>query len=283
MPKPCRISGLFCIVFVALGAQPALANEREYIQCFSEGSGSSRPFAKYILDEANSTVQRDYDTPQKASFTEDKVNWGHSPGLGWTFHLNRKNLSLVYTFGQSTTQQCEKIPPYDRGEIQRWTISALSLHCTGSGPGEGNSPTIELKGQMRLDVSHPTTKSRVVFNVTSKKGYRRIFCDGRQHKATDTTPFVLEGSPRDLAGDLWRVRINFDEIDFGSPIRAIREYKQGGLAQAHWPETQLTSGWKPLPHETRLNNKGYSVLKYVIPKRIGQPDLFLRIEFKRVE
>lgn len=168
---------------------------------------------------------------------------------------------------------------------QKWTMRALSLDCYSSGSGEGNRPVIQLQGSMRLGLRYGRESSRVVFNVTSKKGYRRIFCDGTQHKATDQTPYVIEGTAQEIAQATWRVRTNFSEVDFGSPIKALRTYAQGGAAQALWPDKiyEGQEGWFSMPNESELNSAGKVVRTYPVPIGAGQPDLRLRVEFARVK
>ncbi|MEO0464626.1 MAG: MAC/perforin domain-containing protein [Pseudomonadota bacterium] len=166
---------------------------------------------------------------------------------------------------------------------QRWTLRALSLNCDASGSGEGNLPVIQLKGSMRLDLQYAgRNQSRVVFNVTSKKGYRKITCDGRNHTATDATKYTIEGTADEIGLARWRVRANLDELDSGSPIRAFRVYAQGGLADAAHPDKifQGSSAWTQFP---TLNSPRRRVWEFRTPQSSKQPDLRLRIEFERVE
>lgn len=170
---------------------------------------------------------------------------------------------------------------------QRWTIRALSLNCMRSGSLEGNKDRIQLKGQMRLNVNYPTEGSRIVFDVTNKAGYRGLFCDGRNYTASDATRYVLEGTAEELASARYAIATNFDEVDFGSPIRALRVHQQGGLAQALRPDKifQGTSRWFSLPRSSELNSSGKLVRQYGVPGGSAgkQPDLRLRIEFERIE
>jgi hypothetical protein len=278
------IARVLVLIAAAIGVQSVHASELEYYQCIKV-LGSNIQVTKFVLDEANATVSRNYEAPMPAAFADANVSWGGN-GDGLPHDLDREDLTLTIDFfGNPVNEQCKQIPPYDNGERQKWTIRALSLNCYESGSGEGNSPTIELKGQMRLDVNFPRSKSRIVFNVTSKKGYRRIFCDGRNHTATDPARFVLEGNPDEMARARWRVRTNFDELDFGSPFRGLREYKQGGLAQAHWPDkiAQGSSPWMKLPRQGTLDAGTRVVREFDVPERRGQPNLKLRVEFHRVE
>jgi len=168
---------------------------------------------------------------------------------------------------------------------QRWTIRALSVNCHRAGSLEGNSDRIQLQGQMRLDVNYPSTKSRVVFSPGTGQKYRGMFCDARNYTANDPTRFVLEGTPAELARARYRIRTNFDEADFGSPIKALRVNVQGGLAQKAWPNKifQGSSPWFTLPDESELNASGRLVRTYGVPGGAAgrQPDLRLRIEFHR--
>ncbi|MEL6530100.1 MAG: hypothetical protein AAFQ27_09055, partial [Pseudomonadota bacterium] len=170
---------------------------------------------------------------------------------------------------------------------QKWTIRALSLNCYRAGSLEGNRGRIQLKGQMRLDVNYPTKRSKIVFDVKNKAGYRGLFCDRRNYTAANTTKYMLEGTPAELSRARYQIRTNFDEVDFGSPIRALRVYEQGGLAQALWPDKifQGSSPWFRLPNENELDANGRVVRQYGVPGGAAgkQPDLRLRIEFQRIE
>lgn len=170
---------------------------------------------------------------------------------------------------------------------QRWTIRALSVACHRAGSLEGNSDRIQLQGQMRLDVNYPSTKSRIVFSPGTGQKYRGMFCNGRNYTANDPKRFVLEGTPAELARAAYQIRTNFDEADFGSPIKALRVRVQGGLAQKAWPDKiyQGSSRWFSLPDESELNASGRLVRTYGVPGGAAgrQPDLRLRIEFARVE
>lgn len=168
---------------------------------------------------------------------------------------------------------------------QRWTIRALSVNCHRAGSLEGNSDRIQLQGQMRLDVNYPSQKSRIVFSPGTGKKYRGMFCNGRNYTANNPKRFVLEGTASELARARYRIRTNFDEADFGSPIKALRVKVQGGLAQAVWPDKifQGSSRWFTLPDESELNASGRLVRTYGVPGGAAgkQPDLRLRIEFHR--
>jgi hypothetical protein len=220
---------------------------------------------------------------------DDLLNPIHFPGQPDVY--TRGRASLADAIDEYMAEAGRRM---DRGSLrpeivprQRWTIRALSLNCHRAGSLEGNRGVIQLKGQMRLDVKYPTTRSRIVFNVDSKKGYRRIFCDGRNHTATDATKYVLEGTAQELSQAKYAIRTNFDEVDFGSPIKALRTYEQGGLAQALWPDKifQGTSGWFYLPKESELDSNRRLVREYGVPGGAAgkQPDLRLRVEFARVE
>lgn len=171
---------------------------------------------------------------------------------------------------------------------QKWTMRALSLDCFASGTLEGQAPEIQLAGSMRLDLNFGRQSSRIVFNVTSKKGYRRIFCDGTQHPATDRTSYTIEGTPQEIAGAQWRVRTNFSEVDFVSGFNGQTSKTPLRFAQLLQPDKiyEGRSNWMPIPAEADLDRSGKIVRTYRVPRgpgKFGQPDLRLRVEFERVE
>ena len=170
--------------------------------------------------------------------------------------------------------------------VERWTIRALSLACHGSGSIE-NSDRIQLQGGMTLKVNYPTDSVKDVFKAGTGKTYRGMFCNGKRYTATNADRFVLEGTAQQLREARYRVRSDLSEADFGSPIKALRKKKQGGLAQKVWPDNIYTgnSPWFALPSKNALDASGRLVRTYGVPGGAAgkQPDLRLRIEFQLVK
>lgn len=176
-------------------------------------------------------------------------------------------------------------PPAGETKQHKWAVSAYWVTCNSSGALEGNRRVIQLQGQMRLDVNFPRQRSRIVFSPGTGSKYKTIICDGREYRVSDPKAFVFEGTKSELARARYRVRTNFDEVDFGSPIKALRTYDERGLARARWPEKiyQGQSDWTGFPSERQLNSNGKTFVRYRVPSPSGQPDLRLHILFNRIE
>lgn len=283
MSKLLKLLCVLCIAGIAMSVSPAFAAETTYLKCVTNVDSGLASVRTIALDEAAKTVTIQYREPRPATFTTDRVAWD----AGGPNEINRSDLSFTSSWlGSSNSGYCTKIPPFEINPKQKWTMRALSLNCSSSGRDEGNLPVIQLKGQMRLDLKYRgRERSRIVFHVTSKKGYRKITCDGRNHTSTDATKYVFEGKGQELLTAQYRIRTNFDEVDFGSPIRALRTYAQGGLAQALWPDKifQGSSSWSKIPEPNDLRGKKRLVRQYSVPRDRGEPNLYLRVEFERVE